>query len=312
MLPIEPVFKAIAKLFSDDNHDAYVGLPSANDLKMAVGSARGTEIVRQDREADDTISINAIAGPQNEFLPKEFLMPSGSKELTESEKTNRIAPAGDSQTQPEITNKETEGATVGQSTEQGQTEYPARWKLACLIVGLSATCFALGFDSFMIATAIPTITADFGSVKYIGWYGSSYLLTVTTFKPFFTYLDACFGIKYSCIISLILWMLGSGVCGGAVSPIMLIIGRAVAGAGASNLVSGIQNILVHSAYPKHHRLCRLMIGVVSMIASVVAPLIGGSLTANVSWRFCFWVNHPLVSTNSHKLTHSGYHSIRCS
>lgn len=129
-----------------------------------------------------------------------------------------------------------EGAT--ENTDDDEIVYPGGLQLGLLSFGLCMATFTVALDSTIIATAIPKITTVFDSLGDVGWYGSSYLLTTTALQPSFGRIYTYFDVKYTYLFALCLFELGSIICAAARNSVMLIIGRAVAGAGASALFSG--------------------------------------------------------------------------
>ncbi|KAK9365634.1 major facilitator superfamily domain-containing protein [Lipomyces kononenkoae] len=157
--------------------------------------------------------------------------------------------------------------------------YPSGLKLALLMISIfigmflvSLVCLRLQApveDRLIISTAIPQITNEFDS------------------------LYAFFSIKATFLISILLFEAGSALCGAAPNSIAFILGRTIAGLGAGGILSGVMVVIVY-AVPLHKRpKYQGIFGAVFGIASVTGPLMGGALTTNVTWRWCFYLNFPL-------------------
>lgn len=126
----------------------------------------------------------------------------------------------------------------------------------------------------------------------MGWYGSSYLLTTTSLQPSFGKVYTYFDVKWVYLSALLIFELGSVLCAAATSSKMLIVGRAVAGAGAAALFSGGMNIVGYSVPLRKRAVYIASLSSMFGIASVVGPILGGALTDKASWRWCFWINLP--------------------
>lgn len=94
-------------------------------------------------------------------------------------------------------------------------------------------------DKVIIATAIPQITDEFHSANDIGWYGTAYLLTNCAFLLVFEKLYTFLNVKATFLSAIILFEVGSTICGAAPNSIAFIIGRAIAGLGAGGVQSGV-------------------------------------------------------------------------
>lgn len=97
-------------------------------------------------------------------------------------------------------------------------------------------------DKLIITTAIPQITDKFHSSSDIGWYGTAYLLTNCAFLLVFGKLYIVFNVKTTFLAALMLFEVGSAICGAAPNSIAFIIGRAIAGLGAGGVQSGIVSL----------------------------------------------------------------------
>lgn len=140
--------------------------------------------------------------------------------------------------------------------------------------------FVVALDNTIIATAIPRITEVFQSTDDVGWYGSAYLLTTTSLQPLFGKIYVYFDIKWVYLSALFLFEIGSILCAAATSSTMLIVGRAVAGAGAAALFSGGMTIVGYSVALRKRALYIAALSSMFGISSVVGPILGGKANMN--------------------------------
>lgn len=184
------------------------------------------------------------------------------------------------------------GAPTEDEEPEDESKYLSGLKLWTLSFGLCLTTFVIALDNTIIATAIPKITSVFNSLEDVGWYGSSYLLTTTSLQPSFGKVYTYFDVKYTYLIALVIFEVGSVICAAATSSPMFIIGRAIAGAGAAALYSGGMTIIGFSVPLRKRAIYIAALSSMFGIASVVGPILGGAFTDRLSWRWCFWINLP--------------------
>ncbi|KAM0551964.1 hypothetical protein ACHAPJ_008072 [Fusarium lateritium] len=171
--------------------------------------------------------------------------------------------------------------------------YPTGIKFALLMIALYTSMFLVALDKLIISTAIPAITNEFHAANNIGWYGTAYLLTNCAFLLVFGKLYTILDIKTTFMIAVVLFEIGSAICGAAPNSIAFIIGRAIAGLGGGGTQSGILVIIVYAVPLEKRPQYQGLFGAIFGIASAIGPVIGGVFTTHVTWRWCFYINLPL-------------------
>ena len=127
----------------------------------------------------------------------------------------------------------------------------------------------------------------------MGWYGSAYLLTSAAFMLPFGRVYTFYSPKHVFLAAILLFEVGSAVCGAAPNSTAFILGRAIAGLGSSGIFGGAIVIVTFIVPLRRRPLFAGFFASVFGIASVMGPLVGGALTNNVTWRWCFLINLPI-------------------
>ncbi|KAJ3287001.1 hypothetical protein HK104_008789 [Borealophlyctis nickersoniae] len=163
-----------------------------------------------------------------------------------------------------------------------------------VFVGLALALFLAALDMTIVATALPAIGQDFKAFDMIPWIGISYLLTTTAVAPLYGKFSDIFGRKAMFMWAILIFEIGSAICGAAQNMGMLLAGRAVAGVGGGGLVSLVLIIISDIVSFEDRGKYQGMFGAVFALAAVIGPLLGGAFTdSHLTWRWCFYINLPI-------------------
>ena len=168
-----------------------------------------------------------------------------------------------------------------------------RRRLAAVLGSLMLVMLLAALDQTIVATALPTIVGDLGGLEHLSWVVTAYLLAQTVVTPLYGKLGDLYGRKRVLQSAIILFLVGSALCGLARSMPELIAFRAIQGLGGGGLMVSAQAALGDVVAPRQRgRYTGLFIAIFGA-ASVAGPLIGGFITSNLSWQWIFYINIPL-------------------
>src|SRR3954464_9744371 len=148
-------------------------------------------------------------------------------------------------------------------------------------------------DQTIVATALPTIVGDLGGIEHLSWVVTSYLLASTIVGPLYGKLGDLYGRKIVLQTAIVIFLIGSVLCGLAQNMAELIAFRALQGVGGGGLIVTTIAVIGDIIPPRDRGKYQGFFGAVFGVSTVIGPLLGGFFVENLSWRWIFYINIPL-------------------
>jgi EmrB/QacA subfamily drug resistance transporter len=148
-------------------------------------------------------------------------------------------------------------------------------------------------DQTIVSTALPTIVGEFGGLAHLSWIVTAYMLATTIVTPLYGKLGDLFGRKIVLQSAILLFLVGSALCGLSRSMGALIAFRAVQGLGGGGLMVTTMAAIGDIIPPRDRGRYQGFFGGVFGLSTVLGPLIGGFFVEHLSWRWIFYINLPL-------------------
>ncbi|MGY6018657.1 DHA2 family efflux MFS transporter permease subunit [Streptomyces spinosirectus] len=161
--------------------------------------------------------------------------------------------------------------------------------IGALLLGL----LLAALDQTIVSTALPTIVSDLGGLEHLSWVVTAYLLASTAATPLWGKLGDQYGRKKLFQTAIVIFLIGSALCGMAQNMPELIAFRALQGLGGGGLIVLSMAIVGDVVAPRERGRYQGLFGAVFGATSVLGPLLGGLFTEHLSWRWVFYVNLPV-------------------
>ena len=182
---------------------------------------------------------------------------------------------------------------VDGAVHQPWGETLSRRRIGFVLASVMLGMLLSALDQTVVGTAMPRVIADLNGLSHYAWVATGYLLASAASMPIWGKLSDAFGRRRFFIVGMVIFVIGSALCGQSHSMMQLIIFRALQGLGAGAMMP-ITQAIIGDIFPPAQR--ARWAGVLMSLfgfATIVGPLLGGWITDNVGWRWTFYVNLPV-------------------
>jgi EmrB/QacA subfamily drug resistance transporter len=179
------------------------------------------------------------------------------------------------------------------SQEEAVENKQKKTNVALVTLAIFVATFMSAIEGTIVSTAMPTIIGNLNGIAIMNWVFSIYLLTSALMTPIYGKLSDMIGRKPVFIAGLLIFIIGSSLCGLSQSMGQLIAFRAVQGIGAGAIMP-VTSTIIADIYPFEKRAKIMGLnGAAWGIAGILGPLLGGFIVDQWSWHWIFYINIPV-------------------
>jgi MFS transporter, DHA2 family, multidrug resistance protein len=166
-----------------------------------------------------------------------------------------------------------------------------RW---LILVGLMTAAVMEVLDTTIINVALPTMAGNLGATSTeIAWVSTGYILANVVVLPMTAFLASVFGRRNYLAGSIVIFVVASFLCGVSTSLPELVLWRILQGAGGAALLSTAQATLRQIFPARQQAMVQTIFLLGIIVAPTLGPTLGGWITDNYTWNWCFTINVPI-------------------
>ncbi len=172
------------------------------------------------------------------------------------------------------------------------TEPVRRPSIRVIFGALFLVLLLAALDQTIVSTALPTIVGELGGLTHLSWVVTAYLLASTVVTPLYGKFGDLHGRKIVLQVAVVIFLVGSALCGLAQNMMQLIVFRGLQGIGGGGLIVITMAVVADLIPPRERGRYQGLFGAVFGLATIIGPLLGGFFVDHLSWRWIFYINLP--------------------